>query len=286
VKPARLRWNLWRAQIWAVLRLEWKKSFMPRRGLWIYLLAIAPVLIFAARSVYLGPDTAPADAARNARHFAAIFQFFFLRFAVFFGCAGIFMNLFRGEMLDKSLHYYFLAPVRREVLLAAKYLAGMLASSLIFCASVTLQLVALNARLNAVALQEYFFHGHGLAAFAAYLGVTFMACVGYGGVFLAIGVVFRSGLIPAALVLGWETINSVLPPVLQRVSVIYYLKSLSPLQASSITLKHNSLLTLFSLNVPMASGPVSLVALVALTVVLLGFAGWRLREMEIDYGVE
>jgi ABC-type transport system involved in multi-copper enzyme maturation permease subunit len=286
VKPAQLRWKLWHAQTMAVLRLEWKRSFLPRRGLWIYLLAIAPVLIFAAGSAFNASKNLPADAGENARLFAGIFQFFFLRFAVFFGCAGIFMNLFRGEMLDKSLHYYFLAPVRREVLLAAKYLAGLLASSLIFCASVTLQMIVLNARLNAVALQEYFFHGHGLAAFAAYLGVTFMACLGYGGVFLAIGVVFRNGLIPAALVLAWETINSVLPPVLQRVSVIYYLKSLCPLQASTITLQHHSLLTLFSLNVPMASGPVALVALAALTMILLGLAGWRLREMEIDYGVE
>jgi ABC-type transport system involved in multi-copper enzyme maturation permease subunit len=286
VKPAQMPWKLWRAQVWAVLRLEWKKSFLPRRGLWIYLLAIAPVLIFTARALYLTSNTAPADAGENARLFAGVFQYFFLRFAVFFGCAGIFMNLFRGEMLDKSLHYYFLAPVRREVLLAAKYFAGLLASSLIFCASVTLQIVALNARLNSVALQEYFFHGHGLGHLAAYLGVTCMACVGYGGVFLAIGVIFRSGLIPAAAVFGWETLNSVLPPLLQKVSVIYYLKSLCPIQASSITGEHHGLLTLFSLDVPLASEPAALLALVMLTVVLLGFAGWRLREMEIDYGVE
>jgi ABC-type transport system involved in multi-copper enzyme maturation permease subunit len=284
VRP--LPWKLWSAQVGAVLRLEWRKSFLPRRGLWIYLLAAAPVVIFAARSAYLGSNAPPADAGEDARLFAGIFQFFFLRFAVFFGCAGIFMNLFRGEMLDKSLHYYFLAPVRREVLLAAKYVAGVLASCLIFCASVTLQIIALNARLSPIARQEYFFHGHGLAAFAAYLGVTCLACIGYGGVFLAIGVVFRSGLIPAAAVLGWEMINSVLPPVLQKLSVIYYLKSLCPLRVSSITPDHHSLLALFSLPVPMASWPVSVLALVMLTVVLLGVASWRLREMEIDYGVE
>ena len=28
---------------------------------------------------------------------------------------GIFSNLFRGEMLEKTLHYYFLTPLRREV---------------------------------------------------------------------------------------------------------------------------------------------------------------------------
>ena len=59
--------------------------------------------------------------------FATSFQFYFLRLAVFFGCVGIFINLFRGEMLSKSLHFYMLTPMRREVLLAGKYLAGLLA---------------------------------------------------------------------------------------------------------------------------------------------------------------
>ncbi len=62
--------------------------------------------------------------------FAGVFQFFFLRLAIFFGCLGIFMNLFRGELLDQSLHFYFLAPIRREALMAGKFLAGVLATSL------------------------------------------------------------------------------------------------------------------------------------------------------------
>ena len=34
--------------------------------------------------------------------YAGVFQFFYLRLAIFFGCLGIFMNLFRGELLDKK----------------------------------------------------------------------------------------------------------------------------------------------------------------------------------------
>ena len=56
--------------------------------------------------------------------FAGIFQFFYLRLAVFFGCLGMFVYLFRGEMTNRTLHYWFLAPARREVLLAGKYAAG------------------------------------------------------------------------------------------------------------------------------------------------------------------
>ena len=60
-------------------------------------------------------DTIPKDSLI----FAGVFQFFYLRLAVFFGCVGIFTNLFRGEMLDKSLHFYLLTPIRREILASA-----------------------------------------------------------------------------------------------------------------------------------------------------------------------
>jgi hypothetical protein len=54
-----------------------------------------------------------------------LYHGFILRTVVFFGCAWIFMNLFRGELVDRSLHYYFLSAVRREVLVAASICQGL-----------------------------------------------------------------------------------------------------------------------------------------------------------------
>ena len=82
------------------------------------------------------------NVAQETIVFAGVFQFFYLRLAIFFGCLGVFMNLFRGEILDKSLHFYFLAPIRREVLMVGKFLAGLLATCLIFVTSELLQIVA------------------------------------------------------------------------------------------------------------------------------------------------
>ena len=39
-----------------------------------------------------------------------------------------FTHLFRGEILGRTLHHYFLAPMPRSVLVVGKYLAGLLAS--------------------------------------------------------------------------------------------------------------------------------------------------------------
>src|SRR5258708_26857513 len=101
--------NLWIAQILAVIRLELKKTFFAKRGLWIYILAFLPVLLFTAHAL----NHRQVDFGGDTNVFATVFQFFYLRLAIFFGCVGIFMNLIRGEMLDRSLHYYLLSPTPR-----------------------------------------------------------------------------------------------------------------------------------------------------------------------------
>src|ERR1051325_8898668 len=115
--------QLWMRQIAGVLRLEMKKNFLSKRGWWIYCLAAGPVFITVMHWLV-------ASRHAGGRHrlggdsmiFAALFQFFYLRATIFFGCMGIFSNLFRGEMLEKTLHYYYLTPMRRELLVLGKYL--------------------------------------------------------------------------------------------------------------------------------------------------------------------
>ena len=41
--------KLWWAQIKSIVRLEMKKTFFARRGLWIYILALLPLLLFIAQ---------------------------------------------------------------------------------------------------------------------------------------------------------------------------------------------------------------------------------------------
>src|SRR5712692_8921615 len=216
---------LWISQALAVLRLEMKKTFFAKRGLWIYVLALGPVLLFGGHSIDQIRTGRPCDFGQNTNIFATVFQIFYMRLAVFFGCVGIFMNLFRGEVLDKSLHFYFLAALRREVVLAGKFLAGMLTAVTVFGLSTALQLAALFAHMDSTTLSTYFFHNGGISHVAAYIGVTVLACIGYGSVFMAAGILFRNPIIPAAGILIWEAINSFLPAILQKLSIIYYLKS-------------------------------------------------------------
>ena len=305
-----MNWGLWWAQIRAVIRLEMRKTFFAKRGIWVYLLALAPAALFFADSIAVmhdrdrraeeatshpvtreqiesikmgmsreeveeiagravleaGLHVRPQGAARggglslhgwrqrllfsrfattscrgvgenelrtipkDSLIFATVFQFFYLRLAIFFGCVGIFTNLFRGELLDKSLHFYLLAPIRREVLLVGKYLAGLIATVVIFTVSTALQLLAIGWHLTGPAMTEYL-RGPGWSQIGAYLGVTALACLGYGSVFLAAGLLFRNPIIPAAIVLLWESANPFLPAALKKISVIFYLQSMCPVVA-------------------------------------------------------
>jgi ABC-type transport system involved in multi-copper enzyme maturation permease subunit len=358
--------ELWWAQIRAVIRLEMRKTFFAKRGLWVYLLALAPVLVFMGRAIDLA-GTRQSRQEMSAAHpvssealryvsaslegdgppatldsvlkevgepysrrtfqrgrrqtpitilrytdgqddytftfvdnelrginrrdratlqqdtliFATVFQFFYLRLAIFFGCVGIFMNLFRGELIDKSLHFYLLAPIRREVLLVGKYLAGLIATVVIFTTSTALQLWMLMLAYDSTSRAQYL-SGVGWHHIAAYLGVTALACLGYGSVFLAAGLLFRNPIIPAATVLLWESANLFLPAALKKISVIFYLQSICPVVAPP-SKDMPALLSLLISSAEATPAWLATLGLFALTAVILAVASLQARKLEINY---
>jgi ABC-type transport system involved in multi-copper enzyme maturation permease subunit len=273
--------SLWLMQIAAVFRLEMKKTFFARRGLWIYLLAALPLLIFSAHSFVMISRGRPCDFGEDTNIFATVFQILNLRLTIFFGCLGIFMNLFRGELLDRSLHFYFLAPIRREVLLAGKYLAGLVAAMVIFTTSTMVQFAAMYAHFPWHVVQEYLRNGNGWSHLFSYVEVTALACIGYGSVFLAAGALFRNPIVPAAVVLLWEGINAFLPALVQKFSVIYYLKSLCPIEVPP---QVGPPLSLLAVNPEPISPMIAIPGLLVFTALVLAIAALQVRRMEINYG--
>jgi ABC-type transport system involved in multi-copper enzyme maturation permease subunit len=272
-------WKLWLRQALAVARLELKTSFSPRRALPIYLLAAMPFVIFAGHAFVHLRGWKTCSGGSDLTVFAGVFQIFVLRLALFFGCVVVFLNLFRGEVVQKSLHYWFLAPVRREVLVVGKYVAGVITSAVVFTASTTLSYLVLVKHME---LTE----SRGLAAGAlgqlpAYMGVTALACLGYGAVFLLMGVLFRNPIIPAVLVLLWESLIVFVPALLKKISVIFYLESLCP-----VRVPFDGPGALFA--IPSAPSPayVALPGLLLLAFALVVFTALRLRRMEIRYGTD
>lgn len=366
-----MSWLRW-AQIKAVIRLEFKKTLFARRGLWIYVLAALPVLLYVAFSfsagnrqhqseriarrqekqltyqeltaiksamtkeqvvailgrppvshqwteerpketgvgvkiahedyqysdgrdeIYVGIADGKVEyinlsesdnPGQDSILFAGVFQFFFLRLAVFFGCLGIFMNLFRGEVLDRSLHFYFLAPIRRDVLMIGKFLAGLLATCTIFVTSEILQTGAFLWHFTAGQQDLYLYHNHGLEYAAIYCGVTVLACIGYGAFFLVAGILFRNPIAPAAVALIWEAINPFLPNILKQFSIIYYLKSLCPVEIP-VAPGTPPFFALLISNAEPVPAPFAIAGVLLVSLIALYISSLQVRRMEVNYTTE
>jgi hypothetical protein len=249
----------------------------------VYLLALFPIVIFGGHSLAMIMRRQPCDFGRDTNIFAGIFQMLNLRLVLFFGCLGIFMKLFRGELLDRSLHYYFLAPVRRDVLVVGKYAAGLLAAIVIFTTGAILEWIAMYAHFPWVETSTYLRSGNGWSHLMAYTGATALGCVGYGSVFLLAGALFRNPIFPAAIVALWESVNSFLPGFLQKFSVIYYLKSMCPIQAPPDV---EPPLSLLIVNVDPIAPAVAVTGMLVFTGLVLVIAALQVRRMEIDYGTD
>ena len=277
-------WRKRKRQLLSVIKLELARNFFTKRGLWIYFLAFAPVVVIGLHALE-SPGGRRCNIEQDTEILAGIIQLFYLRLGIFFGCLGIFMNLFRGEILDKSLHFYFLAPIRREVLMVGKFLAGLLATCVIFVTSEVLQIIVFTGQFTPNVRDLYLYQNHGLTQAAAYLGVTALACLGYGAFFLAAGMLFRNPILPAAAILVWEGINPFLPALLKKFSVIYYLKSLCPVDIPSPP-GTPPLLSLLVSNPDPISAPVAIMGLLFVSLLVLYVSSFQIRRMEINYTTE
>jgi ABC-type transport system involved in multi-copper enzyme maturation permease subunit len=266
---------LWGLQASRLVRIEVRRNLFSWKAAWIYFLAFAPTAIILIHFLF---ETHPAfQMGDDTNVLAGIIQFYYIRLGVFFGCLGIFSRLIRGEMIERSLHFYLLSPVRREVLLLAKFVAGSFSALLLFGSAIIADFALMYAPFGAAG-QEYVFHGPGLGQLEAYVAIVVLACLGYGAVFLLLSMMFRNPMPAAMLVLGWEAINPVMPSLLQKISVASYLRHLMP-----ITVPGEGIFALLTVKTEPVSAWVAVLGLVILTAVVLAYSCLRIRRLEIRY---
>jgi hypothetical protein len=271
--------GLWMRQIGGVLKLELKRTAFSKRGWWIYCLAAAPVFIALMHwLVESRRHSTSHTVGEDSVIFAGMFLLFFLRGSLFFGMMGIFSNLFRGEMLEKTLHYYFLTPIRRELLVAGKYAAGLTVSLMLFVPSTALSFLLLGRHFGP-AWTDYLMHGPGLSQLGSYILVTTLACIGYGAVFLVCGQLTKNPMIAAAVVWVWEGLNPFLPSLLKKVSVVFYLKSLCPVEVPV-----PPPFSIMAVETDPAAAWIAVPGLLTVALILLIYAAISARQGEISYG--
>ena len=275
VKKAALDPGLARRQIYGIFRLELRNHLLSRRGFALYFLAFAPMLLLLVWAFSPGPGFLEGP-TEGSKMFAHVYTGY-LGTSIFLGCLITFMSLFRSEILERSLHYYFLTPVRREVLVLGKYLTALVAISGVFCVA-TLGLYLLSVLPWGFGeASRFLFSGPGLGHLFTYLGITVMACIGYGAIFQLSGLLFRNPIVPAAVVWAWEAANFLLPSWLKKISVVFYLQSLFPVPVAD---------SAFAILAEPIPAIVSVPGLLIFTAVVLTITSWWAKRMEIAYGAE
>jgi hypothetical protein len=188
-------------------------------------------------------------------------------------------------MMDKSLHYYLLAPVRREVLVAGKFISGLTAAIFIFGGSTLLMFPAIFWHHGHELMSAYMFAGPGMSHLASYFAAAILACIGYGSLFLASGVLFRNPLIPAAGLLIWESINGFLPALLKKISIIYWLQSICPIPMPAPKGKQG-IASLLVIDIDPAPTHLAVINLLLIAAFVVVWAAMRAQKLEISYGAD
>jgi ABC-type transport system involved in multi-copper enzyme maturation permease subunit len=265
--------DLWIRQALVVMKVELKRYVLARRWLGVYFAAFGPVVLLLFVGIRM--RWRGVSLSDLTEMYAFFYQTFMLRLAIFFSCALVFSQLFRGEVLEKTLHFYLLAPARREVITAGKFLAGSVAMSVIFGLSTLL--TNLLIYLPAASGSTFFLEGDGIPNLIRYILATTLACLAYGGVFTLTGLWFRNPVIPALVIGLWEAFYFVLPGSLQKLTIMHYVQSLLPLVIDRGP---------FSVVVDASSGLFSVLVLLGVAGLLVWAAGKALRRTEITYSAD
>jgi ABC-type transport system involved in multi-copper enzyme maturation permease subunit len=272
-------WRLFASQISVLVRNEVRRNLFTRRRIWVYLLALIPVVIIFIH-YFLDKRASPSQLEEDTFVLAGIVQLYYLRLGIFFACMGIFTWLFRGEMVERTLHYQFLVPVRKEVLVVGKFLAGAVISVALFETAVLACFYLTYSRLGSTG-RSYVFDGPGLSQLGSYLLVTALACVGYGAMFLALSLLFKNPIIPGAILMGWEAVAPIFPSWAQRVSVTFYLKHLCP-----VKLPVDGPMAIFTIVAEPVSPFIAILGLLGLTIAILVISCFLIHRLEVTYTAE
>ena len=261
-------------QAWAVARMELRRG-VSWRSLWVLMMAFAPVVIIAAHA--LQDHTHQLEDETLILN--GIVQIYYVRFGIFFGCLGLFLRLVGGEVAERTLHYLFLAPLRREALLLGKFVAGVLTTVLVFGTGVTASVLLMYGHFGEG--RAYLTHGPALAHLRLDLLVVLLACLGYGAVFLALSLLFKNPAVPGVMLVLWEGVNGALPAWLKHLSVTFYLKPLFPVE-----LPVKGLLSLFTVVAEPMPPWLAVTGLFVFTGLVVTFACWRMKGIEVSYSSE
>lgn len=228
LKPTQLLWR----QFISLVSLSAKK-YLFTRYMWVLLiLGGFPLIIsifFAISTIFSGHfhSVSAPPILEISKTFQIMFRVFYIHFIIFF-VANIFgFSLLRKELDDQTLHYLFLQPVKKVIIILSKYIAFVFIAwiylSVIFILTYFVFLLPYGLRNLA---NELFEKGRALSLIKEVF-VILIALFIYGSISMVMGSIVKSGLYGVIFYL-WETALPYLPSTLKSFTISHYLQALTP----------------------------------------------------------
>lgn len=198
--------------------------------------------------------------------FALTIPFCFLGFIV--PALGVFYgtSLIADEVDDRTITYLFTRPIDRGSVALGKYLAYLVATTLVVLPGLTLTFYLLTIGAPGGI-------GPHFPAFAADLGALLLALAAYGAIFAYVGAQLRHPVLVGLLfAFGWEPLVAYIPGYLKKLTVSHYVTALVPHAGAQ-----NPLQAIFKDTPPVGA---ALLALLAISLVFLALAVTVVRRRE------
>lgn len=201
----------------------------------------------------------------------------YLHFIVFFIANILGSSVMRQDREEQTLHYLFLQPVRRWMLVVGKFMAYFLVSSVLCVASLWAAYLALGLCFtnSREVVTDLFTQGRFEILLRESL-VLMLGLLAYGAFALLMGNFFKNATY-SILLLGWEVGLPYLPTTLKFWTISHYLQSLLPERL-------NEMKEMFALLGDFATPVHSYAVLLGLPVLFVGVSIWLFRYRECLYG--
>ena len=231
--------------------------------------ALLPVLALALIRAG-GVRGAVPDAGGDGGYelYAVLCASFYLQFLVPLLALLKGLSIFSREQEEGTLIYLFIRPVPRIILIAGKFLAFWISTSIIVLLSLGAAYLLLGgiAGLNGVA--------ENFGVFTKDVGVLCLGLGAYGAALMTVGVLVKRSLGVGILLLAWDMVATYIPGSTYLLTVKYYLQSIFPHQRTE-----PGLIALLSYHPP-ASLTQSMLTLIGVLVVGIGLSTFLITVKE------
>jgi len=203
------------------------------------------------------------------------FRLFYIHFIIFFVAIIFGFTLLRKEVDDRTLHYLFLQPVDKTLVILSKYLAFVIVTWVFLCATFLLMYTIMFIPYGIGVMANDLFESGRATSLVEECFVMLVALVLYGAIFMVMGTIFKSAWFGAIFYI-WETALPYLPSTFKYFTVSQYLQAMTP-ERGAISPQ------LFELYGEMPTPLHCVIAIVLILAIFIGLTVFIIRRYECHY---